>query len=150
MPISPATSLDPESFTQRDPSSSYKSLRKRLLLVEDEENVLKLLERRFKSMGFEVNSARDGMDALAHARRGEFDLIILDLVLPKLSGEEVCKAIREDDNARIASVPIIMLTGKDTLADRIVGKVLGASAYLTKPCDFDDLMDKVVELSVPE
>ncbi|HTL47405.1 MAG TPA: response regulator [Verrucomicrobiae bacterium] len=149
MPISPATSLNPVPYPEEH-HESFKPLRRRVLIVEDEEGALKLLERRFRKMGFDVAAAQDGLDALDQARRKESDLIILDLVLPKLSGEEVCKAIREDDDRHISGIPIIMLTGKDTVADRIVGKVIGANAYLTKPFDFDDLMDKVIELSIPE
>lgn len=141
-------SPDSDSTSPRpDRNSRISPLRRRMLIVEDEDGVLKPLEMRFRKAGFHVTSVRDGLQAIEEIRRKNADMIILDLVLPKLSGEEVCKAVREDSDEAIASIPIIMLTGKDTVADRIVGKVLGANAYITKPFDFDVLLDKVLELS---
>lgn len=148
MPMFMMLSSDPDSSSPRpERSSRISPLRRRVLIVEDEDGVLKPLEMRFRKAGFHVIAVRDGLQAIEEIRRKNADMIILDLVLPKLSGEEVCKAVREDSDEAIASIPIIMLTGKDTVADRIVGKVLGANAYITKPFDFDTLLDKVLELS---
>ena len=66
--------------------------------------------------------------------------------MPKMPGEEVCKAIKESYDEKTASTPIIMVTGKDTTVDRIVGKVIGANAYLTKPFDFSDLFETIKQL----
>ena len=83
---------------------------------------------------------------LEKARRKSPDVVTLDLNLPKLSGEEVCKAIREDSNKKFASIPIIMLTAKDEDADRVIGKVIGANAYITKPFEPKILLSKIKEL----
>ena len=71
------------------------------------------------------------------------DLIILDLMLPHLPGGEVCKAVREDDDEEIAKIPIIMLTANASDVDRIVGKVIGANYYMTKPFDFSDVLENI-------
>jgi len=144
---SPDRTPDFSSSSKDLPARKFSPLRRRVLIVEDEEGVLKPLEIRFRKMGFQVTSIRDGRKALEAVRRKTSDLIILDLVLPGLSGEEICKAIREDPDDVISRIPVIMLTGKDSEADRIIGKVIGANAYITKPFDFDILLDKVVELS---
>ena len=85
----------------------------------------------------------DGATGLREAIDKIPDLLILDLMIPKLPGEEVCKALRESFDERIAKIPIIMLTGKDTLVDKVVGKVIGADAYLTKPYEFNDLLTEI-------
>ena len=73
--------------------------------------------------------------------------VILDLRLPAMSGEEVCKAIREDHDKSFARTPIIMLTGKSADADRVIGKVIGANCYLTKPFQTDELVEQVHKLA---
>lgn len=116
---------------------------KKILIIEDEEGVTKPLSLRLRKLGFDVSIAPDGLKGLNETRETLPDLVILDLLLPKLIGEEVCKAIREDEDDKIASIPIIMLTGKDTLTDKVIGKVIGANAYLTKPFDFQDLLKEI-------
>lgn len=108
---------------------------KRILVVEDNEDISKPLVFRLRKKGFQVLTAPDGRSGLTEARLRLPHLIILDLHLPFLSGEEVCKAIREDDDETIRKIPIIMLTAKSSEADRIVGKVIGANSYVTKPYD---------------
>ncbi len=114
--------------------------KKRILIIEDEFSASKFLTLRLKSLGFEVSAAFDGMTGLKEATETIPDLVILDLMIPKLPGEEVCKALRESFDEKIAKIPIIMLTGKDSMVDKILGKVIGADAYLTKPYDFSDLL----------
>lgn len=119
------------------------SRKKRILIVEDEYSASKFLTLRLKNLGFEITAAFDGMTALKEATENLPDLIILDLMIPKLPGEEVCKMIRENLDEKIAHIPIIMLTGKDSIVDKVLGKVLGADAYLTKPYEFNDLFEAI-------
>jgi len=113
---------------------------KTILLIEDHEDVYKPLAFRLRRRGFNVLVAEDGRKGLTTARLELPHLIILDLDLPLLSGEEVCKAIREDDKEALNTIPIIMLTAKTSQTDRIVGRVIGANRYLTKPYDSEELM----------
>ena len=116
---------------------------KKILVVEDEDEIGKILVTGLKKMGFEVEVADCGESGLHKLKHAIPDLIILDLMIPCLSGEDVCKAIREDMNAEINQIPIIMLTAKDNVSDRIVGRVIGANVYLTKPFDWDNLVSEI-------
>ncbi len=100
----------------------------RILVVDDEPQIVDLLRSYLQREGFDVQEAADGEAALAAARRLQPDLIILDLMLPRLDGREVCRRIRED-----APTPIIMLTARDEETDKLVGLELGADDYITKP-----------------
>ena len=115
----------------------------RVLIVEDEPDISLLVTSRLSKVGFEVLSACDGEDGLRQAREQKPDLIVLDLMLPKLRGEEVCKAVRADSDRQVAKIPIIMFTAKDTKVDQVVGKVIGATSYVTKPFSGDDLVKEV-------
>ena len=99
-----------------------------ILLVDDEDSVQKLLTFPLEREGFRVVHARDGEEALATFAREDVDLVVLDLMLPKLDGLEVCKRIRAD-----STVPIIMLTARDDELDKVLGLELGADDYITKP-----------------
>jgi two-component system alkaline phosphatase synthesis response regulator PhoP len=101
----------------------------RVLIIEDEESILMPLEDNLRLEGYDVASARDGVEGLAKARHGAFDLIVLDIMLPKLDGFEVCKRLRLD---RVMT-PILMLTAKSQEVDRVLGLELGADDYVTKP-----------------
>ncbi len=118
--------------------------KKKILVIEDETSISKALEFRFKKYGFEVVLAEDGEDGLNKAKEARPDIIILDLILPKMTGERVCKEIRKDDN--ISKIPIIMLTAKDSDVDRVVGRVIGADRYMTKPFDLNALMREINKL----
>ena len=100
----------------------------RLLLVDDEPLILKGLKFSLEQDGYETESAYDGEEAVKKFEAGEFDLILLDVMLPKLSGIEVCQRIRS-----ISDVPIIMLTAKGDDMDKILGLEYGADDYMTKP-----------------
>ncbi|MBM3244747.1 MAG: response regulator [Candidatus Omnitrophica bacterium] len=117
---------------------------KKVLIVEDEVDICRILSLRFQKKGFEVLVANNGEEGFNKAKQEKPDIIILDLMLPKLPGEEVCKKIRSDEE--IAETPIIMLTAKATDVDRIVGKVIGANAYLYKPFDAKQLLEEVDKL----
>ncbi len=118
---------------------------KKVLIVDDDPQVVKTLTYILEKLGgYKTSVAMDGKEALQGAARGNFDLIILDLKLPKLHGEEVCKKIRKDD--KIKNTPIIMLTGKYSEADKIIGKVIGADYYLTKPFDILELLRIIADI----
>lgn len=116
---------------------------KRILLVEDDPDICKVVSFRLKQAGYHVDIAHSGEEGLREAREHVPDLIILDLMLPSLPGEEVCKSLREDDRIDLQQVPIIMLTAKSREADRIVGKVIGANSYLIKPFEVQELLYEV-------
>lgn len=101
---------------------------KRILLVDDEPLIVKGLKFALESDGYETDSAGDGEQALEKIQDGNFDLILLDVMLPKMSGIEVCQAVREKSD-----VPIIMLTAKGEDMDKILGLEYGADDYMTKP-----------------
>jgi len=117
---------------------------RKIIIVEDEEEIRELLKLRLEKMGFECFLAEDGLRAVTLVKDKRPDLVVLDLMLPKLSGEEVCKEIRKDPE--VGNTPIIMLTGKDSDVDRVVGKVIGANCYMSKPCDVHKLLDVINNL----
>lgn len=101
---------------------------KKVLVVDDEKLIVKGIRFSLEQDGMEVTCAYDGEEALRYAREQEFDMILLDIMLPKLSGTEVCQQIREFSN-----VPIVMLTAKSDDMDKIMGLEYGADDYITKP-----------------
>lgn len=110
----------------------------RILLVEDESSLSEPLAFLLEKEGYEVTVAADGQLALDSFARAEPDVILLDLMLPKVSGLEVCKRIRA-----VSTVPIVMLTAKDTEVDIVVGLELGADDYVTKPYSTRELLARV-------
>ena len=111
----------------------------RILVVEDEETILMALQDDLQLEGYEVASASDGVQGLARAREGGFDLIILDVMLPGLDGFEVCKRLRAEG----VTTPIIMLTAKSQEVDKVLGLELGADDYVTKPFSPRELLARV-------
>ncbi len=111
----------------------------RILIIEDEEGILMPLEDNLKLEGYEVASARDGQQGLSMAMKDPYDLIVLDIMLPKLDGFEVCKQLRQD---RVMT-PILMLTAKSQEIDRILGLELGADDYVTKPFSPRELLARI-------
>ena len=110
----------------------------KILVVEDEESVLDPLELLLTKEGFSIITARDGKEALEKFAQISPDLILLDLMLPEISGTEVCRQIRIK-----SSVPIIMLTAKDTEVDKVVGLELGADDYIVKPYSKAELVARI-------
>jgi DNA-binding response OmpR family regulator len=110
----------------------------KILIVDDEPSIIEMLSYNLRRAGYDVLIARDGEEALAQARQGQPDLIILDLMLPRLDGLEVCRAVRRERD-----VPIIMLTARDAEIDRVVGLELGADDYVVKPFSVRELMARV-------
>jgi len=117
---------------------------KKILIVEDEPDLRTLLKMHLEKAGFECIEAGDGIRALEKVKEQKPDLIILDLMLPNLPGEQVCKEIKTGKETK--NIPIIMLTAKDSDVDRIIGRVVGADAYLTKPCDMLILLENINKL----
>jgi DNA-binding response OmpR family regulator len=109
-----------------------------ILVVEDETTLRETLADALEAEGFSVIQAADGRDALTRFRADRPDLILLDLMLPELSGIEVCRIIRAE-----SSVPIVMLTAKDSELDKVVGLELGADDYLTKPFSLRELSARI-------
>ncbi len=115
--------------------------RYKILLVEDEKNIAKVVAYNLEREGYQVAAARDGEEALAKTRKENPDLVILDLMLPKLDGLEVCRQLKGDP--KTARIPIIMLTAKTQEADRVVGLELGADDYVAKPFSVRELAARV-------
>jgi len=102
-----------------------------ILVVEDERDILDVVSYNLQQAGYRVLRAEDGLEGLRAAERERPDLVILDLMLPKMDGKEVCRRIRQTDATR--SIPILMLTAKADEVDRVIGFEIGADDYLTKP-----------------
>ncbi len=131
---------------QTDASQPTEQIKKKILIIEDDANTVKFLGYRLRKMNFSVFIAKDGEQGLDEAKKAHPDLVILDLGLPKLSGQEVCKAIREDHDKKFARTPIIMLTAKNSDVDRVIGKVIGANCYMVKPFATEELLKEINRL----
>jgi DNA-binding response OmpR family regulator len=114
---------------------------KRILVVEDEDVIRETLRYNLAREGYVVIEAATGTEALSMARAERPDLILLDVMLPELSGLEVCRVLRQE-----SSTPILMLTAKGTEVDKVVGLQLGADDYMTKPFSFNELLARVTAL----
>jgi two-component system, OmpR family, response regulator RegX3 len=110
----------------------------RILIVEDEPAIAEAVGYALRSEGFEVEAVDDGNNALERARSEPYDLLVLDLMLPGLSGTEICRRLREE-----SPVPILMLTAKDGEVDRVLGLEVGADDYVTKPFSMPELVARV-------
>lgn len=110
----------------------------RILIIEDEAKIARFLELELKHEGYEVLIAGDGRVGLEKALKEKVDLIILDIMLPGLSGIEVCRRVRQESN-----VPIIMLTAKDDVTDKVAGLDMGADDYMTKPFAIEELLARI-------
>jgi two-component system alkaline phosphatase synthesis response regulator PhoP len=112
---------------------------KRILLVEDEPGLILTLTDRLIREGYAVESATDGETGLERATREPFDLLLLDLMLPRMSGFDVCRELRR----RAIETPVIMLTARGAIVDKVVGLKLGADDYVTKPFEMAELLARV-------
>ena len=111
----------------------------RILLVEDDARVASFIRRGLREERYTVDIGKDGEDALFLAQTGEYDLIVLDVLLPKRNGLDVLKTLRSERN----TTPILMLTARDELSDKVKGLDAGADDYLTKPFRFDELLARI-------
>ena len=110
----------------------------RILLADDEPDIVEPLVYALQQASYEVESVGDGASALEAARRGSFELVLLDVVMPSMSGTDVCRVLRSESD-----VPIIMLTARDAELDRVVGLELGADDYITKPFSTRELLSRI-------
>jgi len=113
-------------------------LGQRVLLADDEPDLITPVSYALRAEGFEVDAASDGEDALKAALSGDYDVVVLDVMMPGIQGTEVCRRVRLQ-----SIVPIIMLTAKDAESDRIVGLELGADDYITKPFSTRELASRI-------
>jgi len=117
---------------------------KRILIVDDEVQLVEMVKMRLAAAGYETISAYDGQEGFDKAKKYKPDLIILDLMLPKMDGYKVCGLLKND--ARYSKIPIIMFTARVQEEDVRLGKDLGAEEYVTKPFDPKILLSKIKEL----
>lgn len=113
-----------------------------ILLVEDEARVADFIRRGLAAEGWSIDHAANGEDALEHAALNAYDVILLDLMLPGIQGQDVCRKLR----ARKSKTPILMLTALDSPEERVEGLKIGADDYLPKPFDFDELVARIEAL----
>ncbi|NWG04037.1 MAG: response regulator [Syntrophaceae bacterium] len=116
---------------------------KKILIVDDEVDLVETVRFPLEIEGYDTLVSYNGEDALNQARKEKPDLIILDLMLPKLDGYKVCRLLKFDE--RYKHIPILMLTAKTQEKDKILGKETGADEYITKPFEMDYLLGKVKE-----
>ena len=111
----------------------------RLLVVEDEKDLNEIITIRLKKAGYSVDSCKDGEEALEYIRAGEYDVILLDIMLPKVSGLDILRQMRRDKN----KTAVLLLTARDSIEDRVIGLDCGADDYLIKPFAFDELLARI-------
>ena len=111
----------------------------KILIVEDEAGIVQFLKQGLEEEGYEITTALDGLAGFELFKKENFDLIVLDWMLPKMNGLELCKAIRIKDK----TIPIIFLTAKDTIQETIEGLKAGANDYIKKPFSFDELLERI-------
>ncbi len=114
---------------------------KRILIIEDDRDIIELVRYNLVNEGFQVSAASDGTSGLASLKKSPPDILLLDLMLPRLSGLEICKEIRRD--SALNRLPILMLTARGEEADRVVGLEMGADDYVTKPFSPRELVARV-------
>ncbi len=110
----------------------------KILIIEDEEKIARFIELELVHEGYEVDKCTDGREGLAKAESGNYDLILLDIMLPGLNGLEVLRRLR-----KTSSVPVIMLTARDAVMDKVSGLDLGADDYITKPFAIEELLARI-------
>lgn len=110
----------------------------KILIVEDEKNMSELIKLELTHSGYDCQQAYDGMDGLEKALQDDYDLILLDLMLPRMNGIEVCRRLREHKDT-----PVIMLTARDSIMDKVNGLQIGADDYVAKPFDMEELLARI-------
>jgi DNA-binding response OmpR family regulator len=113
---------------------------KKVLITEDSSTIRGMLKDIFESEGYSVITAEDGFEGLNKARSEGPDLIVLDLMLPKMDGFKVCRMLKFDDHFK--EIPILMLTARSSSMDKEMGEAVGADAYLVKPFEIDELLEQ--------
>ncbi|HYA11865.1 MAG TPA: response regulator, partial [Thermodesulfovibrionales bacterium] len=116
----------------------------KILIVDDAVDTVELLRKRFRSEGYDTAEANDGEEALQKVEQYHPDLIVLDVMMPKLDGYEVCRRLKADENTKY--VPVLMLTAKGEVENKVKGLEIGADDYLPKPFDYKELSARVKSL----
>lgn len=111
---------------------------KDILIIEDDKAIIRVLELEFKHEGYEFDIAMDGKEGLEKFQNSQYSLILLDLMLPEVSGMEVCRKVR-----KVSNIPIIMLTARRDMTDKVIGLDLGADDYITKPFEMEELLARI-------
>ena len=114
-------------------------MKERILIIEDEENIARVLQLELEFEGYEIDVAYTGPDGLIKYREQDWNLILLDLMLPGLNGLDVLRRIRATE----ADTPVILLTAKDDVEDKVAGLDLGANDYVTKPFEIEELLARI-------
>ncbi len=117
--------------------------KKRILLVDDEKDLVEMVKMRLEASGYEIIPAYDGQEALEKARSEKPDLIILDIMLPKMDGYKVCRMLKFDEKYK--KIPIIMFTARAQESDKETGEEVGADGYIIKPFEPEILLSKIQE-----
>lgn len=112
---------------------------KHILIVEDEEGIVQFLKQGLEEENYQVSAANNGLDGFKLFQNQKFDLVLLDWMLPKMTGLQVCQKIRETNS----KIPIIFLTAKDTVQETVEGLKTGANDYIKKPFSFDELVERI-------
>lgn len=119
-------------------------MRKRILIIDDETDIVEILRARLEAEGYEVSCASDGHEALGKIPAEKPDLILLDVMMPKLNGYQLCRELKKREETK--GIPVIMLTARTQESDKFWGRDCGADAYLTKPYKPEELLDKIRSL----
>ena len=118
--------------------------KRKVLVIDDEPDLVKAVEIRLEEAGYDVIFAYDGIEGLDKARREKPDLIILDLMLPKMDGYKICALLKKD--AKYTKIPVIMFTARAQESDKQMGEEVGADLYITKPFQHEIILAKIKEL----
>ena len=113
-------------------------MEEKVLIIEDEEKLARFIELELEHEGYRVDKAADGRDGLAMAERGDYDLVLLDVMLPGMSGMELLRRLR-----RTKQTPVIMVTARDAVMDKVTGLDMGADDYITKPFEIEELLARI-------
>ena len=118
--------------------------KKRILIIDDEKEMVVLLQMRLEAADYEILVSNDGQEGLDKARAEKPDLILLDIMIPKMNGYQVCRELKIDNGTK--RIPVVMLTAKAQESDKFWGKEVGADDYVTKPFEASELLEKIREL----
>lgn len=117
---------------------------KKILIVDDESDLVETLTFRLEASGYDIVSAHDGQEGLEKARSEKPDLILLDVMMPKVNGFQVCRELKNDEKTK--GIKIVILTAKSQESDKFWGKNVGADGYISKPFEASELLAKIEEL----
>ena len=114
---------------------------KKILIVDDEADIIEILQFVLEANGYEIITAMDGEEGLKLARESHPDLIILDVMMPKINGYKICRLLKYDNKYK--DIPVLMITARSQEEDKVIGEETGADEYITKPFNVDSVLEKV-------